>query len=65
MSTSARFESGNAQIDAMRILSMDIWFSKKREPKMKILDFKPSHWGKGTEKTSEEVDEILYGNSRK
>ena len=26
-----------------------------------LLDIKPFDWGPGTEKTSEEIDEILYG----
>ena len=33
---------------------------KHKKPKMSILDLKPRRWGKGTERTSEEIDKILY-----
>lgn len=28
---------------------------------IKFFDLKPRNWGKGTEKTSEEIDKTLYG----
>ncbi len=44
-------------------VAMKAWLNtqKKRDPKC-FLEFKPKRWGKGTEKTSEEIDKILYGN---
>ena len=41
-------------------LAMENWAWKSGK-KRSILDFKPTNWGKGTERTSEEIDEILYG----
>ena len=42
-------------------LAMQLWLEKsKKKPKLNFLDFKPISWGKGTEKTSEEIDKILY-----
>jgi len=42
-------------------MAMRLWLeTKDKKPKMRILDFKPKGWGKGTEKTSEEIDKILY-----
>ena len=43
-------------------LAMQLWLQKSRKPKMSLLDFKPTNWGKGTERLSEEVDKILYGD---
>ena len=34
---------------------------EKRPNPKDLLRVKPFKWGEGTEKTSEEVDEILYG----
>ena len=42
-------------------LAMKLWLEKKEQkPSMKLLKFKPANWGKGTERTSEEIDKILY-----
>lgn len=41
-------------------LAMKLYLDKKRKTKLSILDFKPTSWGKGTERTSEEIDKILY-----
>ncbi len=40
------------------------WLEKKKAKKKRLdfRDFKPTSWGKGTEKTSEEIDKILYGD---
>ena len=35
-------------------------FITPEKKEISILDFKPFDWGKGTEKTSEDVDKILY-----
>ena len=42
-------------------MAMKLWLeTRDKKPKMSILDFKPRSWGKGKEKTSEEIDNILY-----
>ena len=41
-------------------LAMGLWLGKKKAKKS-LLDLKPSDWGPGTERLSEEIDEILYG----
>jgi hypothetical protein len=42
--------------------AMQLWLSKKTpKPKGKLIDLKRSHWGKGTENTSQEIDKIVYG----
>lgn len=53
-----RMKLGNALTNAMRT-----WLEKGRgEKKVKkhFLDLKPFDWGVGTERSSVEVDEILY-----
>ena len=42
-------------------MAMETWLEKKDRKKQKFLEVKPWSWGKGTEKTSSEVDKILYG----
>ena len=42
-------------------MAMKLWLeTKDKKKKMSLLDFKPKKWGKGTEKASEEIDNILY-----
>ena len=42
---------------------MKFWLEKKeRKNKMSILDIKTKNWTKGSEKTSEDIDKILYEN---
>jgi len=41
-------------------LAMQTWVNKSKGDRMSILDYRATHWGKGTEKTSEEIDKILY-----
>ena len=44
-------------------LAMKLWLDqRKNKVKKSLLDFKPQKWGKCTERISEEIDEILYGN---
>lgn len=49
-------------------LAMKYWLKERNVTKEKLLKtksiVKPFDWGKGTEKTSKEIDEILYGNKR-
>ena len=43
-------------------LAMSEWLDEEKEiQKFSLLDLKPFKWGKGTEKTSKEIDKILYG----
>lgn len=42
-------------------LAMKIWMEdKQKKSRLNLLDLKPKAWGKGTEKTSEEVDSLMY-----
>ncbi len=43
--------------------AMEIWLKRGRmqTPKGKLSNIKITHWGKGTENSSEEVDTIVYG----
>jgi len=48
-------------------LAMKKWVEeeKRKKPNPKyLLKVKPFDWGKGTEKTSMEIDEILYGKKK-
>ncbi|PIN80163.1 hypothetical protein COV11_04570 [Candidatus Woesearchaeota archaeon CG10_big_fil_rev_8_21_14_0_10_30_7] len=43
-------------------LAMKYYMGRRKVlPKLRFLDLKPIDWGKGTEKTSEEIDDIIYG----
>ena len=42
-------------------LAMQLMLEKKEgKPKLSFLNLKPKPWGKGTERTSEEIDKIAY-----
>jgi len=59
MITSDKMKMGQALTHAMK----DWMKQKERSGKMDSTSFlkaKPFDWGKGTEKTSEEIDDILY-----
>lgn len=48
-------------------LAMIKWLEEEKKERINprnLLKLKPFDWGKGTEKTSKEVDEILYGSKR-
>jgi hypothetical protein len=52
--------------DALTV-AMKRWIAEERKRKVSpphSIRVKPFDWGKGTEKTSAEVDEILYGRKR-
>ncbi len=57
-----RMKLGDALTKAMLY-----WLAKEKKDKKKakgvdsLLKIKPFNWGPGTEKTSSEIDEILYG----
>jgi hypothetical protein len=41
--------------------AMALWIKQRNiKQKASLLDVKPFNWGKGTEKTSIEIDKILY-----
>ncbi|NOZ58517.1 MAG: hypothetical protein GXO66_02920 [Euryarchaeota archaeon] len=44
--------------------AMKLWLDKQKKPGKRgsLLQLKPVDWGKGTERASVEVDEILYGD---
>ena len=42
-------------------LAMEKFRSELRRKKEKFTSLKPIHWGKGSEHSSLEIDEILYG----
>nr|AQS31953.1 hypothetical protein [uncultured archaeon]AQS32248.1 hypothetical protein [uncultured archaeon] len=42
-------------------IAMKFWLEQKsKKPKVSFIELKPKNWGNGTEKTSEEIDKILY-----
>ncbi len=42
-------------------LAMKLWLEARvRKPRLSLLHLKPQKWGKGTERTSEEVDAVAY-----
>ena len=49
-------------------LAMREWIKKEGKKgtinPRNLLKIKPFDWGKGTEKTSKEIDEILYGSKK-
>ena len=40
-----------------------LWLRAKSRKKTRLTDLKPFDWGEGTERTSVEIDEIIYGGS--
>jgi hypothetical protein len=59
--TEHKMKMGKALTEAMRI-----WIQTKEHPKKgskDLMKLRPFDWGKNTEKTSSQVDEILYGNA--
>lgn len=51
---------GNALTNAMKF-----WLDKRGEekhPKKSLLELKPVDWGAGTEKSSVEIDDTIYGD---
>ena len=63
MSVEERMKLGDALTIAMKH-----WLREEKTKTSRQRSFrglaKPFDWGKGTEKTSKEVDEILYGSKR-
>ena len=42
-------------------LAIHYWLSSKK-PKKDFVDWKPTSWGAGTERLSEQIDEVIYGD---
>ncbi len=41
---------------------MEIWIEQRgKKPRKTLLDMKPFSWGDNTEKTSVQIDQIVYG----
>lgn len=40
-----------------------IWLMEKSGKKTRLTELEPFDWGEGTERTSVEIDEIIYGGS--
>lgn len=38
------------------------WLERRKSKKLNFMEMKTESWGKGTEKTSKEIDKILYGD---
>ncbi|HIH26348.1 hypothetical protein J4476_03890 [Candidatus Woesearchaeota archaeon] len=43
-------------------LAIENWLSSIKKPRGSLLMWKSTDWGPGTEKLSEQVDEIIYGD---
>ena len=57
-----RMKMGQALTNAMKV-----WLRQKEKVNVNLratVKIKPFDWGPGTEKTSEEIDKILYGGKR-
>lgn len=59
-----RMKLGDALTIAMKHWLQEVKAKTARQKILRKDTIKPFDWGKGTEKTSEEVDEILYGSKR-
>lgn len=45
--------------------AMELWIREtKKDPNLRLTDIETFNWGKGTERTSSEIDELLYGVRR-
>ncbi len=45
---------------ALNLAMQEFIAKRKVRPKLNFLDLKPTDWGPGTERLSEQIDEILY-----
>jgi len=43
--------------------AIENWLSSLKKTKESLSDWKPRKWGPGTEHLSEQIDEVLYGDS--
>jgi len=45
--------------------AMELWIREtNKQPNSRLKEIETFNWGKGTEKTSSEIDELLYGVRR-
>ena len=59
MNIEERAKVGEALTKLMKKALMER--EKRKDSKIRLPRLKPFNWGPGTEKTSSEIDEILYG----
>lgn len=52
-------KSGDALTEAMRLFLKQ--FKKSRKKKQGLMDLKPIDFGNGSEHSSKEIDEVVYG----
>ena len=59
----ARAAEENVTLGDALSQAMEAWLKKGKteEPRAKLSDLKITNWGKGTERSSEEIDRIVYG----
>jgi hypothetical protein len=51
-----------ASVGEALTFAMDFWIrNRKKKPKMSLLDLKPVNFGPGSERLSEQIEEVLYG----
>jgi len=56
----AQAVKGGLRLGDALTIAMDKWIEEEKE-KEDLMKLKPMDWGKGTERSSEDIDEILYG----
>ena len=45
--------------------AMELWIREtNKRPGSKLIDIESFNWGRGTERTSSEIDELLYGGRK-
>jgi hypothetical protein len=57
----------NMKMGEALTLAMKRWIEERKKRRVNpkyLLEVKPFDWGKGSERTSVEIDEILYGRKR-
>lgn len=59
----ARVVKEGLTVGSALTLAMKQWVEEESERKS-FLELKPVDWGAGTEKSSKEIDGLLYGNTR-
>ena len=61
----AKAAEENIKLGVALTQAIGVWLKEQKEakeaPKGKLSNIKITHWGKGTERSSEEIDTILYG----
>lgn len=52
----------NITVGIALTLAIEKWVSSLKQTQDKLSRLKPRNWGQGTERLSEDIDKILYGN---